>query len=98
MASSISSLSYVNPIAYQVSPLTSAKSGPVSTSGVSATAELQEVQKQGNLQRFLNNSVAVAVLQPNAEDTGMAASTLVNNMSQQVLGAYQTQMKSTPGA
>jgi hypothetical protein len=97
MASSISALSYLDPAAYQTAVLPSAASSTASTNGVSATAELQALQKQGDFQSFFNDSLATALLQPaTGIDTGTAMSTLVNNMLQQVLGAYQAQSTS-PG-
>ncbi|MGO4881223.1 MAG: hypothetical protein ACLP59_10415 [Bryobacteraceae bacterium] len=39
----------------------------------------------------MNDSLAAAILQPaSSVNSGTAASTLVNNMLQQVLGAYQS--------
>ena len=95
MASSISALSYLDPAAYSA-VLSSPSSSAASGSGVSATAELQALQQQGNFQGFFNDSLAAAVLQPVAGiDSGAAVTTLVNNMLQQVLGAYQQQSSQT---
>ena len=98
MASSISPLSYLDASAYQsLPPSSSTASAAGASAGVSATAELQAIQKQGDFQGFMNYSVAAAVLQPaNGINSGTATTTLVNNMLQQVLGAYQTQ--SSPGS
>lgn len=92
MASSISPLSYLDTSAYQsLPPTTSSASAAGASTGISPTAQLQALQKQGNFQSFLNNSIAVAVLQPiDGASSGEAANTLINNMLQQVLGAYQT--------
>jgi hypothetical protein len=89
MASSISPLSYLN--AYQSLPTSSSSSASSANTGVSATVELQAFQQNGNLQEFLDDSMAAAILQPSSLNSGTAASTLVNNMLQQVLGAYQAQ-------
>lgn len=63
------------------------------STGVSAAAQMKALQKQGDFQSFFNNSVASALLQPaDAVNSGTAMSTLVNDMIQQVLGAYKTQM------
>jgi hypothetical protein len=62
------------------------------STGVSAAAQMQALQKQGDFQSFFNNSVAAALLQPaDAVNSGTAMSTLVNDMIQQVLGAYKAQ-------
>jgi hypothetical protein len=98
MASAVSSLSYLDPAAYQNLILPSATTSTTSTNGVSATVELQALEQQGDFLNFLNNSVAEALLQPaDSTDTGAASSTLINNMLQQVLGAYQAQSSSTSG-
>jgi hypothetical protein len=104
MASSLNALSYLDPGAYQnVVPAstTSASaitgSGSDSTSeasaGVSATAEINAMESQGDFQAYLSNSMALALLQPasTTDSTTTDAATLINNMLQQVLGAYQTQ-------
>jgi hypothetical protein len=53
---------------------------------------MQALQQQGNFQSLFNGSVAAALLQPaTGMDSGTAMTTLVNNMLQQVLGAYQAQ-------
>jgi hypothetical protein len=94
MASSVSALSYLDPSVYQSLFLQSAKSTNVSepNTGVSPTAEMQALQQQGNFQSLFNGSVAAALLQPaTGMDSGTAMTTLVNNMLQQVLGAYQAQ-------
>ena len=98
MASSISPLSYLDVSAYQSLPPTSSTASAAGASaGVSATAELQALQKQGDFQSFMNDSLAAALLQPaDGVSSGTAANSLINNMLQQVLGAYQTQ--STPGS
>jgi len=92
MASSISPLSYLNASVYQSLPPTSSTANAAGASaGVGATAELQALQKQGNFQAFFSNSLAAALLQPaDGMNSGTATTTLVNNMLQQVLGAYQT--------
>jgi len=93
MASSISPLSYLNASPYQsLTPTSSSTSAAGASTGVSATAELQALQKQGDFQSFMNDSLAAALLQPaTGVSSGTAANTLINNMLQQVLGAYQTQ-------
>ena len=93
MASSISPLSYLDTSAYQSLPPTSSTASAAGASaGVSATAELQAMQHQGNFQAFLSDSVGAALLQPaDGASSGTAANTLIDNMLQQVLGAYQTQ-------
>ncbi|HTQ54129.1 MAG TPA: hypothetical protein VMI94_06680 [Bryobacteraceae bacterium] len=96
MASSVSSLSYLDPAAYQTVTAPSAVPGVPTRSDVSATAELRAIQKQGDLQSLFNDSLAAALLQPaTGIDTGTAMSTLVNNMLKQVLGAYQAQSPAT---
>jgi len=84
--------------AYQSLPPTSSTASAAGASaGVSATAELQALEQQGDFQEFFNNSMAAALLQPaDGASSGTAANTLIDNMLQQVLGAYQTQ--STPGS
>jgi hypothetical protein len=98
MASSISPLSYLDTSAYQsLTPTSSAASAAGASAGVSATAELQALQQQGNFQAFLSDSMVTTLLQPaDGASSGTAANTLIDNMLQQVLGAYQTQ--STPGS
>jgi len=98
MASSISALSYLDPSANQLQPVSlPSTSTSGASSGVSATAELQAMQSQGDLQAFLNNSVAAALLQPpSTTSTATDATTLINNMLQQVLGAYQSQTSQSP--
>ncbi len=100
MASAVSSLSYLDPLAYQSAmPSTTNRhgaSGANPNTAVSATAEVKALQKQGNIQNLLNNSVAAALLQPSSGvDSGTAMSTLVNSMLQQVLGAYRMQTDSS---
>jgi hypothetical protein len=97
MASSISPLSYLNASAYQSLPPTSSTASAAGASaGSSATAELRALQQQGNFQAFLSDSMAAALLQPaDGASSGMAANTLIDNMLQQVLGAYQTQSASS---
>jgi hypothetical protein len=91
MASAISPLSYLDTSIYQsLTPSTSASAAGAS-SAVSPTAEMQAMAKQGNFQAFINDSMAVALLLPSdGSSTGTDANTLINNMLQQVLGAYQT--------
>jgi hypothetical protein len=95
MASSINSLSYLDPGAYQhtVQPSSSAGSSSGSTNGVSATDEIQAIESQGDFKAYLTNSIAVALLQPaNSTDSQTTDSaTLISNMMQQVLGAYHAQ-------
>ncbi len=93
MASSISPLSYLDGSSYQsLNPASSSATAAGASSPVSATAELQAIQKQGNMQAFFNDSMAVALLQPaNGISSGMSSNTLIDNMLQQVLGAYQNQ-------
>ncbi|MGA3076364.1 MAG: hypothetical protein ABSG56_22055 [Bryobacteraceae bacterium] len=97
MASSISPLSYLDTSAYQSLPPTSSTASAAGASaGVSATAEVQALQQQGNFQAFLSDSMAAALLQPaDGASSGTAANTLIDNMLQQVLGAYQTQSASS---
>src|SRR5579862_3295336 len=99
MASAVSSLSYLDPLAYQPArPSTTNRNGASTNrnTAVNATAEVRALQKQGNIQNLLNNSVAAALLQPaSGVDSGTAMSTLVNRMLQQVLGAYQMQTDSS---
>lgn len=96
MASSVSPLSYLDPAAYLSAMLPSATPSTLATGGVSATAEVQAMQQEGNFQSMLNDSVAVALLQPaTGVNSGTTMTTLVNNMLQQVLGAYQVQMNSS---
>ena len=97
MASSISPLSYLDTSAYQSLPPTSSTASAAGASaGVSATAELQAIQQQGNFQAFLSDSMAATLLQPaDGASSGTAANTLIDNMLQQVLGAYQTQSASS---
>jgi len=85
--------------AYQsLPPVSSAANAAGASAGVSATAELQALQKQGDFQSFFNDSIAVALLQPaDGISSGTAANTLVDNMLQQVLGAYQTQSAGSSG-
>jgi len=74
---------------------TASPSSTTQSTGVDPKAELQALQQHGNFQSFLNDSVAASLLQPaNGVDSGTAMTTMVNNMLQQVLGAYQTQMSS----
>lgn len=97
MASSISPLSYLDASAYQsLPPTSSAASAAGASAGVSATAEVRSLEQQGNFQAFLNDSMATALLQPaDGATSGTAANTLIDNMLQQVLGAYQTQSASS---
>jgi hypothetical protein len=91
MASSISPLSYLDASAYQSLTPSSSGSAAGASAAVSPTAQLQALQKQGDFQSFLNDSIAAALLQPvDGGSSGTAANTLINNMLQQVLGAYQT--------
>jgi hypothetical protein len=92
MASSINPLSYLDASAYQsLPPSSSSASAAGASAGVNATAELQAFQTQGNFKAFLNDSVASALLQPaDGTSSGTSANTLIENMLQQVLGAYQT--------
>jgi len=100
MASSISPLSYLDASPYlSLAPTSSAASAAGASTGVSATAELQAMQSQGNLVSFMNDSLAAALLQPaDGTSSGTAANTLINNMLQQVLGAYQTPSASSSTA
>jgi hypothetical protein len=102
MASSLNALSYLDPSAYQnIAPssttATAATTGAGNSStpgaGVSATAEIQAIESQGDFQAYLSNSMALALLQPagTTDPTTTDSATLINNMLQQVLGAYQTQ-------
>jgi hypothetical protein len=101
MASSISPLSYLDTSAYQsLPPLSSSSSTSGAVAGVSTSAQWQAMQQQGDLSQFLNDSMAAALFQPTGDTTtGASANTLVDNMLQQVLGAYQTpSASSTTGA
>jgi hypothetical protein len=90
MASSISPLSYLDAGSYQ--SLTSSAGAAGANAAVSASAELQALQQQGDFQQFFNESIAGSLLQPsNGVNSGAAASTLIDNLLEQVLGAYQTQ-------
>ena len=90
MASPISPLSYLNTSPYLSLPATS--TGSAAGTAVSATAEFQALQKQGDFQSFMNNSIAAALLQPaDGINSGTTTTTLVNNMLQEVLGSYQAQ-------
>jgi hypothetical protein len=107
MASSLNALSYLDPSAYQnVAPssttsaadITGAGSSSAPGAGVSATAEIQAIESQGDFQAYLSNSMALALLQPASatNSTTTDSATMISNMLQQVLGAYQTQ--TTPAA
>ena len=103
MASSINALSYLDPGAYQnIAPSSSsgsaAGSGSGPAAGVSATDEIKAIESQGDFQAYLNSSVALALLQPGSSTANSATdpATLISNLLQQVLGAYQTQ--TTPAA
>lgn len=96
MASSISPLSYLNTSVYQSLPPSSAASAKGASTAVSATEQVKALQKQGDFQSFLNDSVAAALLQPaDGTTSGTSANTLINNMLQQVLGAYQASSASS---
>ena len=92
MASSISPLSYLDTSAYQsLPPVSSTASASGASAGVSATAELQAIQKQGSLHEFFNDSMGAALLQlSDGISSGTDPNALMDNMLQQVLGAYQT--------
>ena len=92
MASSISPLSYLDASPYLSLPPTSSAAKSANT-GVSATSEVQALEHQGGFQAFLSDSMATALLQPadSVTTTATDANTLINNMLQQVLGAYQMQ-------
>jgi hypothetical protein len=102
MASSLNALSYLDPSAYQnVAPssttsaaaITGAASTSATGTGVSATAEIQAIESQGDFQAYLSDSMALALLQPasTTNSTTTDSATMISNMLQQVLGAYQTQ-------
>lgn len=97
MASSINALSYLDPSAYQgaVQPpaTTSTEAGGTAqTTDTGGLLQLQALQRQGELQAFLSNSVAAALLQPTPQTSGSVDSTtLIDSMLQQVLGAYHAQ-------
>jgi len=97
MASSINPRSYLDPSAYSnpTPALSTSTTSTGETNGVSSTAEIQAIAAQGNFQSFLNDSLAAALLQPSDVSSGASSSTLINNMLQQVLGAYQSQMTSS---
>ncbi len=83
MASSISPLSYLDASAYQSLPPASSSAAVAGASaGVSATAELQALQKQGDFQAFLNQSMGSALLQLPIDgvNSGTPANTLINNL------------------
>jgi hypothetical protein len=91
MASSISPLSYLDTSAYQsLPPASSSASASGASAGVSATAELQAIQKQGSLHAFFNDSMGAALLQLSDGIGGTDPNALMDNMLQQVLGAYQS--------
>jgi len=101
MASSINPLSSLYSSATQSTatllglPSTTSTDTNELTTGVSATAETQAMLQQGNFASALNNSIAVALLQPSsALNSGFSPTTLVNNLLQQVIGAYQAQSPS----
>ena len=107
MASSLNALSYLDPSAYQntapssttsAAAITGAGSASTPGAGVSATAEIQAIESQGDFQAYLSNSMALALLQPanTTNSTTTDSATMISNMLQQVLGAYQTQ--TTPAA
>lgn len=106
MASSINALSYLDPTSYQnIVPssvsTTAGSSGSAPSTGVSATAEIQAIESQGDFEAYLNNSMALALLQPagTTDPATTDSATLISNMLQQVLGAYQTQtMPATPAS
>ena len=95
MSSAINPLSYLDPAAYQSMAPASSNSITASTTsqtdGASATSELQAIEQQGNFQAYLNDSVAAALFQPvtGMDNSGASSATLIQNMLQQVLGAYQ---------
>jgi hypothetical protein len=89
MASSISPLSYLDASPYQSLFPTTSTATEAGLSAVSPTAEVQALQKQGNFQAFINESVVASLLEPDGTTGGTAANTLIDNMLQQVLGAYQ---------
>jgi len=96
VSSAINPLSYLDSAAYQSMAPASSNSSTASTTaqtnGVSATSELQAMEQQGNFQAYMNDSLAAALLQPATQtDTtsGLSSATLIQNMVQQVLGAYQ---------
>jgi hypothetical protein len=97
MATSISPLSYLDASSYQsLTPSASATSSSAG-SAVSATVEIKALAQQGNFQAFINNSMAAALLQPSdGASSGQSPNTLINNLLQQVLAAYQT--STTPGS
>jgi len=102
MASSLNALSYLDPSAYQntapssttsAAAITGAGSASTPGAGVSATAEIQAIESQGDFQAYLSNSMALALLQPasTTNSTTTDSATMIGNMLQQVLGAYQSQ-------
>ena len=99
MASSTSALSYLDPGAYQnVAPSSgsiaaAATTGSAPSTGVSATDEIKAMESQGDFQAYLGSSMALALLQPasSTDSTTTNSAALIDNMLQQVLGAYQTQ-------
>jgi hypothetical protein len=66
-------------------------------SGVSATSQITAIERQGQLQAYLSSSVVLQVLQATGANIGAAPNltTLINDMLQEVLGAYQAQTGST---
>jgi len=103
MASSVSALSYLDPSAYQgavqpASTTSTGSGGSAQTSDTGGLIQLQALQQQGELQAFLSNSVAAALLQPTPQTSGSVDSTtLIDSMLQQVLGAYNAQASSNSG-
>src|ERR1700722_18235114 len=108
MASSTNALSYLDPSAYQnivpssttsASAPTAAASGSGPAAGVSATDEIKAMESQGDFQAYLSSSVALALLQTGSSNSSATDSaTLISNMLQQVMGAYQTQTTPATGS
>jgi len=102
MSSAVNPLSYLYTSAYQNTAIlfgnsSAAASTTAPTTGVSPTGELQAMETSGAFASFLNNSIAVATMEPaTGVNSGMSAATLVNNLLQQVLGAYSTPTASQP--
>ena len=85
MASSVNPLSYSDPSVY----LNPSASSTSQMSANSPAADSPPLNRQTNFQSFMADAIAAARIQPtDGVNSGTAQTTLVNNMLQQVLGAY----------
>jgi hypothetical protein len=108
MSTSLNALSYLDPSAYQnIAPSSTTSAAAIGGAGtttstpgtgVSATAEIQAIESQGDFQAYLSNSMALALLQPanSTSSTTTDSATMINSMLQQVMGAYQAQSTAAP--